>query len=53
MINKKRLTFREWIDAAGWPPIQVWNAWEAWKAGEDPTEYRAIHGVKTREARDG
>jgi hypothetical protein len=45
--NKEGLTFAEWRHAAGYTitdgisPYQWRELRRAWKAGEDPTEYRA------------
>lgn len=47
-LNKEGLTFTEWLAAAGiWhddgelQPLPIGSSYEAWKAGEDPTEWRA------------
>lgn len=41
--NPQGLTFHEWLDAS--EPAQrhadMPSLWQAWKAGEDPTEWRA------------
>jgi hypothetical protein len=46
--NKEIVTFTEWATAAGiWAadselePLPIGSAYEAWLAGEDPTEWRA------------
>lgn len=48
--NKEGLTFKEWLAAAGiWhgpedlEPLPIGSAYNAWYAGEDPTEWRAEH----------
>ena len=49
-VNREGLTFIEWLNAAGRPDLKAsardWSSVsqklvQAWKAGEDPTEYRA------------
>lgn len=46
MMNSEGLTWDEWARAAGLerPPLETtlpFPEYEAWKRGEDPTEYRA------------
>jgi hypothetical protein len=50
--NKEGLTFKEWLTAAdiwhgdnelGLEPLPIGSAYNAWYAGEDPTEWRAEH----------
>ena len=45
--NKEGLTWAEWSAAAGLPPTA--EAAFAWRAGEDPTEWRASKESKQEE----
>lgn len=49
-VNREGLTWDEWARAAGLerPPLETtlpFPEYEAWKQGEDPTEYRAARGM--------
>lgn len=45
--NGEGLTFREWLAAAGWTLLEMFGTMnshafeEAWRNGEDPSEWRA------------